>query len=285
MTNLQEDLLNLANSSRIFPGISPLNLGDAPIQEETIDDDVRTIYSTVTNRNVFSHNDDLQRRPKLRRRRKKRRNESNDEYPSLSAISSMDERAAVRRHGHIKNIMYIDDEEQIKQGYRRIIDAFGKQGYNIGNFNPEGAVGHYKVVHDTLLEEVKRKSKYRFFKNFIWLCCYLFEKGVSAIGHGLRFEGWARNVWTNIDELRPYFDEMTKPIYIQEESTGRTIQVENPSIINRINLSPELMIVFSLIRSAVTYTTVRNIEKLTSYFGLEDDDEEDLANLEIEEED
>lgn len=177
--------------------------------------------------------------------------------------------------------MYVDDDERAKIEYLRTFNAFKKRGYDIITLDDDDSINKYKAVYDDLMLEVRRKSQYQFFTNFIWMVCWVVEKVVTSIGHGLKFEGWANNVWENIDEYKVYFDQMTRPIYRENKKTGKIIRIENPSIINKIYLTPEINLVFAIVRSAVTYTALRNISKLTDFLtnNNDDDDDDELVDL------
>lgn len=262
-----EILVGLFDQDKIKGVSGPVDLDELEVEEENQDDDVISVMTRVPKEEQRKNLGNLLRMTSKRKRKK------HTFIPNLSDNSDDSDDSDMDYDS--SGLLFLEDNDRIKYEYRKTIDAYGKRGFDISQFDPSGDLSHHRIVHDSIIYEAKRRSKYSFFKNLIWLISFIVEKAVVNIRSDLKLKGWSKQVWSEIENYRPYFDDMTKPIIFYDSETGRTVQKENPSIINKINLSPEIMVFIALLRSAITYAFIRNISKFTESLSIDDDFDDD----------
>ena len=103
-----ESLMELMNDERIIKNSSPINIDSEIIDEDNESDEVDTIYSEHPQSKDLIRDSDL-----ISRKHKHKHKKHLKKYSSMSDIDDTDESDAIRHNGEYKNIMFVDDEEQL----------------------------------------------------------------------------------------------------------------------------------------------------------------------------
>ena len=187
-----------------------------------------------------------------------------------------------RIHGSLNDNLYQHNDDVYKVEYNtRFMNYRRHQGLDIPELSMEDDIHQYKLADESAKRQLRNRSQYEFYQNFIWASAWIVEKVVVSIGYGVKLKGWSRNLWKQREEYRRYFDEMTTPTYVTNPRTGEVECIPNTSLINKINMTPELNLIIALIRSAVQYVFIQNAHNIVSsmYTIESDDDDMNVENL------
>ena len=165
----------------------------------------------------------------------------------------------------------IDDDTISEQGDRRItkentkeykralllrIDHFAKlSGILIPKLNFESSLADLEMYADRVEDGFNRKSKMQIYRLLIqgitfsveWLCLRMGQK---------KMQGWSNHVKETINTFDIHFDEMTKPITTKirdKEGNVKITTIENPSLLNKLQVSPTTNLVLALVSSFIVY--------------------------------
>lgn len=169
-----------------------------------------------------------------------------------------------------------EDTKMYKRALILKIDRYSKLvGQLIPKLNYDTSLADLEMYSDKVEDAYTRKGKMQIYRLIIqgiawsveWLCIYMGQKKMS---------GWSNHIKETIAAYDIYFDEMTKPIITKIKDKDGTIKstiVENPSFLNKLQLSPTANLAMTMVHSFIIY-----------YGSMKFLDAVDFSNIKAEEE-
>ena len=183
-----------------------------------------------------------------------------------------------------QSFLYDNKHDKSKKQYLNTLKKFKDRG-NLPNvdFSHKSSLYDLKKIYKTALYEDSKKFKYQFFKHLVWLFTYSVEQIMKIVGKGEAIDGWSASVWRNIDDFKLNFNQMTDDIQVEDVETGNLKYIKNPSILNQITVNPWVGLITSLIKSFITYSTLRNVHTIADFLTKNQDKvtTDDLSKLKL----
>jgi hypothetical protein len=258
--NKNSNIFNIVNKEKIdqTAKIEDFNLPDEPIGDDVISVSDRP----AKYKPIIRINDN----PMKRRR-------------SISNLSDIEDDNEYMKKKNDSNVFFNDDIDRMKYEYSRIFDIYRKKNFDVEKVNNNSDIEKFKMVYDDLMWRIDKENKYEIFTTTIWAISWAVEKAASLVGKSFVLSGWSDHVWKTKDEFRTYFDKMTRPIYVKDMFSNKIIRKENNSLISRLNMPTEIEVLIAITRSAITFSALKNLEKITEFINNNFDEEPEISNL------
>lgn len=206
------------------------------------------------------------------------------EEPEEDFIDDRFEEAYIQKaYGKHKRHKYSDNGNKRKNElYRNIIKAKKKGYVDVPDVTPRDDIRRLESIESDVTYNTRKKNKVTFLWNAICIFCYLFERLVSKIGYGIRFNGWSEEVRTRKEEYMDYIDTMVADTIMIDKVTGERLVIKNKSFMSNFDVNPAINIIFALVTSAVRYTGASRFYRVADNLNKGMYDEEQLyANAKV----
>ena len=140
------------------------------------------------------------------------------------------------------------------------IGRFKSLGYKVKEFKGDEPIDELLMIFDNLKYEQRYLANIRFFRLIIGFIGWLIENVCIRIGVS-SLKGFSTQVRSFAHEFDEFYDDLTEPVYIKQES-GEYIKHEKHNIINYVNSRPEIGLMTRFATMAVSYSAANNIETL-----------------------
>lgn len=183
-----------------------------------------------------------------------------------------------------RNQMYGDEETMERKKLIRKFEKLKKDDIcDLPEYKESDSLQKLRDLDKKMVSIMNKTRKVEFLWHIVWLMCYLFELAITKIGYGIRFNGWSEEVSANKREYEDYLRMMISDSMAINPKTGEEVVIKNESYLAQVDISPTMLLIFALAKSAITYTGANNFSRLATKLNNNDfkNEEDMLRNMPI----
>jgi len=276
------NISKLINEDKLKPGVHVEDIDNSNINNERIGEDVISMRHFDIGRHQRGgggrQKTELEKRREMLNKRRapqiRRPRTTPWGDPLLDDINlsdSDDDSDDMLDYQKLRKFTYKNSKDRKHQGFIKRLKIFKKHGKipDEVDITDDMSTRELRSLYRDVIRQDKNKNKWLLFIHCIWLGTYLTEKAISLTGNESKIKGWSQSVWQNRESLKSVFEEFIKDVQVVNEF-GELETKPNPSLINKLEMSPWFTLILVLGKSLVVYWGMRNIQKLADYVTAND---------------